>query len=78
MAVQDACIRTRSAAEAEHLPHAVEKTEEFLKANIHNVRQCCYLTYTEPELVKRIGFMILSQSIPNHKSFNRIKNDSIR
>ena len=32
-----------------------KKTEEFLKANVHNVRQCCYLTYTEPELVKRIG-----------------------
>ena len=32
-----------------------KKTEEFLKANVHNVRQCCYLRYTEPELVKRIG-----------------------
>ncbi len=29
-----------------------KKTEEFLKADVHNVRQCCYLTYTHPEMLK--------------------------
>ena len=30
-------------------------TEEFLKANVHNVRQCCHLTHTEPTMVRSIG-----------------------
>ena len=32
-----------------------KETEEFLKANVHNVRQCCYLTHTEPAMVRSIG-----------------------
>ena len=32
-----------------------KKTEEFLKTNVHNARQCCYLAYTHPEMVKEIG-----------------------
>ncbi len=33
----------------------IKEIEEFLKVNVHNVRQCCYLTYKVPELAKKIG-----------------------
>lgn len=32
-----------------------KNTEEFLKANVHNVRQCCYLSYMGPEPVRSTG-----------------------
>ena len=32
-----------------------KKTEEFLKTNVHNARQCRYLSYTHPEMVKEIS-----------------------
>ena len=33
----------------------LKRTEAFLKAYVHNVRQCCYLTYPEHEMIKNIG-----------------------
>ena len=32
-----------------------KRTEEFLKTNVHNARQCRYLAYTHPEMAKETG-----------------------